>query len=457
MTTAVHELVANALGRLDSQLEIKRTDYFNHSFVPDLVLRWGSGDERHERYVHLRFSVVEKPLEDDIRLLGEASPIFLGMTDERDLTAAAWPDAAHLNGTLVTQTAAIDDFESSVRKDSRTRSATGQIVRLGHGRLDEPAAENVGSTFINVPRAIDSDDDSDEVRPKVQTALEALNPLLPEPGEILVERTLQSEWIRQGRDPDAFPARAPWRPELLDWPSLREVLLSLLHSDRIVEPETWVRNAGFIRTEDIGNILGENMHGGAFNAMAHALLSSWTAKRVWAKRAESAPLFETYDWFVAPAAATESRLLGLEVNDLEIFFADDGRHFKDKEGGNVLPRLAEAQNMLSEPGVQNVGLRGLREGIRYERLGGAGAVFERLQEILAAPRSETYRIQTVTTVVPGTDWVADVDLDRQIIDVRGQATPVAQLARLATRFFSRAPSIEGLDHFLATGEQRATA
>jgi len=33
----------------------------------------------------------------------------------------------------------------------------------------------------------------------------------------------------------------------------------------------------------------------------------------------------------------------------------------------------------------------------------------------------------------------DLDFDRQEIDLRVQPTPIAQLARIATRFFSRAP------------------
>jgi hypothetical protein len=108
--------------------------------------------------------------------------------------------------------------------------------------------------------------------------------------------------------------------------------------------------------------------------------------------------------------------------------------------------------MMSEPGVQTVGLRGPWEGIRYEPLGGTGPIFERLRQVLGGSAAGEYRLHSVTTLVPGTDWVSDLDLDRQIIDMRGQSVPFAQLARLAVRFFSRAPSAAGLDHFLATGE-----
>jgi hypothetical protein len=445
VTATVHELVANALSRLDPRLEITTTDYFNHSFVPDLVLRWNHSEVPRERYVHLRFSVLAEPFEQDLDMLGDASPMFIGMTDTHGFADMRWSSAT--NGTLVAQSAAIDDLGDAVREDARSRRATGPLVQVGHGLLDEPKAESVGQSVLAALRAIESrSEEVEQVGATVTLALDALRVLLPEPGEVDVERVFHSEWIRRGRDPYEFPGREPWRPELLDRETLRDVLVSLLESDRLVQAETWQRNAGFISAEDIGGVIGRDLGGGAFNAMAHALLPNWTAQWVWAERAAGVPLFENYAWFVSKG------LLGLEANDLRVYFGDDGRHFKDKERGNPLPRLNEAQEMLSEPGVQTVGLLGPQEEIRYEPRRGAGHVYERLEQVLGPVHMADYRVHSVTTIVPGTDWLADLDVDRQIIDMRGQSTPIAQLARLAARFFSRAPSSEGLDHFLATGE-----
>jgi len=78
----VHHLVANALRRLDAGAEIKRTNYFTHTIVPDLVLRWGPEDSRRERHVHLRFTVDRESFAQDLDLLGSDSPLFLGMTDQ---------------------------------------------------------------------------------------------------------------------------------------------------------------------------------------------------------------------------------------------------------------------------------------------------------------------------------------------------------------------------------------
>ncbi len=444
--TAVHELVANALRQLDAGAEIKRTDYFAHSFVPDLVVKWMDGQQAKERHIHLRFSVSNRSFEQDLRLLGEESPLFLGMTDTHGLADAPWlTGGAPLDGSLVAQSPVIDELENSARSEVRSRHATGALVRDGHGILDEPSAEVLATAYVDALHSIGDSDAPDGADEKVTGALTVLAEFLDEAGQLAVERALQSEWIRGGRDPHDFPSSTPWNPELLDVASLRGVLLSLLDSEAPVAPETWQRNAGFIKAEDIGRVLGRTIRGAKFNQMAHALLPNWTAKWVWAERTGSPPLFRTYEWLI------DEGLLGLEVDDLRTFFADDGRHFKDKTGDNILPRLSETRQMLSQTGVTQVGLRGTMEGIRYEPLSGGSTVFNRLSTILGAPDAGSYRVQSITTVVPGTDAVADIDLSRQVIDLSGQSTPVASLARLASRMFSRVAWPDGLDHFLATG------
>jgi len=128
--------------------------------------------------------------------------------------------------------------------------------------------------------------------------------------------------VRGGGDPYEFPGTTPWDPELLDIASLRDILISLLESDRDVAPETWQRNASFIHVEDLGRVLGRSLRGGSFNAMAQALMPYWTAKWVWAERHPQAPLMPVYDWII------DNSIVGIEANDLRAFFADDGRHFK---------------------------------------------------------------------------------------------------------------------------------
>jgi hypothetical protein len=448
----VHHLVANALRRLDAGAEIKRTHYFTHTIVPDLVLRWGPDDDRRERHVHLRFAVDSESFAQDLNLLSSDSPLFVGMTDQRDLENPRWAAGhADTNGSLITQSQAIDELDEHAERESRARKATGALVRIGRGVIDAPRAEHLGDRYIAALQSMTAVATATApAREAIEQALSAIDYYLPEEGQLEVERALHSEWVRGGRDPYDFPGTTPWNPELLDEFSLREVLTSLLESAFEVEPESWQRNASFIRVEDLGRVIGRSMRGGSFNAMAHALLPYWTAKWVWAKRCDSPPLAPTYEWIV------DGGMVGLEANDLRMFFADDGRHFKDKPGGNVLPMLTEAQQMLSHPGLQQVGLKGPMDGIRYEPLGTAAAqVYARINALLNMQTAGSYRVHSLITSVPGTDGVADIDLDRQVIDLGKQSIPVATLAQMANRFFSRATRPEGIEHFLATGEPPA--
>jgi hypothetical protein len=445
----VHHLVANALHRLDPSAEIKRTHYFTHTIVPDLVLRWGPAEQRRERHVHLRFTVNNEAFAQDLDLLGGDSPLFLGMTDQTDLSEPRWAGvAAQTNGSLITQSQAVDELDEHANREARTRRATGTLVRVGRGVIDEPRAEAVGDRYLQALTAMaEVVGHTAPAADAVGLAMSAIDMYLPEEGQLEVERALQSEWIRGGGDPYDFPGTTPWNPELLDELSLREVLNSLLDSTQSVAPETWQRNASFIRVEDLGRILGRSLRGGTFNAMARALLPYWTAKWVWAEREPSPPLLPAYDWIV------DNQIVGLAANDMRAFFADDGRHFKDKPGGNLLPLLNQAQQMLSQPGLQQIGLKGPMEGIRYEPLSSVGEVFTRMSNLLATESASQYRVHSVIATVPSADAVAKIDLDRQVVDLDGRSTPVATLAHLANRFFSRATRSEGLDHFLATGEQ----
>lgn len=62
------------------------------------------------------------------------------------------------------------------------------------------------------------------------------------------------------------------------------------------------------------------------------------------------------------------------------------------------------------------------------------------------------RVDAVTTLVPGRDDVAEIDLDRQIIDLDKKPTPTTLLIRLAVDYFSSAGCAHAdVEHFLRTG------
>jgi hypothetical protein len=72
----IKHLAIRRLEALDSNVLIQVTDYFNHTFAPDLVLRWPRSQE-NERYVYLRGTNHIEYLVDDVERIGNQQPIVL--------------------------------------------------------------------------------------------------------------------------------------------------------------------------------------------------------------------------------------------------------------------------------------------------------------------------------------------------------------------------------------------
>ena len=82
-TSAVHDVVRNALRDVAPGIDVRTTDYFTHTFIPDLIMRWGSNDHREERHVHLRFVVSDDAFQDEVDYVATTEPIFIGLSIPR--------------------------------------------------------------------------------------------------------------------------------------------------------------------------------------------------------------------------------------------------------------------------------------------------------------------------------------------------------------------------------------
>lgn len=426
-TVATHDVIRNAVRELDPGLDVRTTDYFAHSFVPDLVLSWGPEDARHERYVHLRFSVVDEVFPRDLERIGDEGPLFLGMTD---LDAPA-PEA--VGRALVAHTPAIEEFVSGAKRDARTRAATGQIVREGTGAIGTDRAHDLTDATTGALGVLDElarggAPNTDAI----VHALQLLNSVLPEASLGSVERSWQRSWITAGGDPFDFPSQTGWRPELLSLSELGMVLNTLLDAERDIDHDTWQRNAGHLDIEQLAIALARDRRGGQLNGLAAALLPGWTAQWAWAEHVE-AELFDSASWVMS------SGRLGLQLDGFRVLFADDGRHFKDKPPTEPLPDLVTARERLSEQDVVSVRLTAGRDFLVYG--GPAGRAVDRpmvevVSDLLAQDVAQRYRLQEATVQLMGTDRLARLEFDRLLVDLDKQPAPLARIARLAMELFT---------------------
>lgn len=88
------------------------------------------------------------------------------------------------------------------------------------------------------------------------------------------------------------------------------------------------------------------------------------------------------------------------------------------------------------------------------RLSGTSArSISQLLQVFEPSQRQELRVSEVRTLVPGRDDVAEIDLDRQVIDLEKTPTPISVLIRLAMSYFHHAGyEYADVEHFLRAGE-----
>lgn len=431
--SAVHEVVGKEFSRLDPGVQVSATEYFAHSFVPDFVVSWGPADARKTRDVYLRLNVTSSAFQPNYELLRDTSPVFIGVLDERAADQAQW-QADDTDTSLVTQARALGELEEVVERDSRTVAATREVVRQGFGFLDSSRADALSESYRAALGAIDQLDPEnlDETSDLVSDALALLTTYIAEPGTVELEQTLHALWIKSGGDPFEFPTSSGWDPTHLSHETLQRIVLDLLDSGKEFDDEMWHSLIGHVRAEDIGRLLDRPLFGGTFDGLVQAMLPRWTASWVWVEEKESAPLIPSeFAWLV------DGGNLGLDLGPIRAFFADDGRHFKDKPRDLPLPRLRDAVELLNAHAVTGVALRTASEDVEFSlRETGNVPLGEAVVKILAEPQSDRYAARSLRVRVPEASYGATVLYDERKIDL-DEATKVRDAAVMARAYFGR--------------------
>src|SRR5258708_1837608 len=85
IVTGVKQAVAQEVTSLSPDATIVLTNYFNHSYMPDLVLEWNDAGRRAERPIFLRNDLRPEVTEVEVLSLARRAPVVLSLTafDER--------------------------------------------------------------------------------------------------------------------------------------------------------------------------------------------------------------------------------------------------------------------------------------------------------------------------------------------------------------------------------------
>jgi len=190
---------------LDRRMKIHSTEYFNHSFAPDLVLAWRTNRET-ERYVYMRSASDHRDLADDVLRLGEQKPIVLGLNpvyrdgDERETVGLSLNRLAQDRDTLVTDASALASVVEAKRDKPITGLFSTVLAQAGRGLVDSGDAETTTTVIANgfdAARGVSAD--------PVLRAVTTVDAHLAVPFANRFNRILEAVWIGSGGHAELFP------------------------------------------------------------------------------------------------------------------------------------------------------------------------------------------------------------------------------------------------------------
>ena len=250
----VKRAVIDEFERVDSKVTIKVTEYFRHSYVPDLVLQWNDNTDRPERWVYLRSKTSSAYLLADLRVIAREQPIVFGLLPapseaERSIDPAVESDLrseSMTTGTMITDPSGLEllaDDSDWPSQPHLPAAITRQLIRGGRGVFDAQSSLDTKRTITGgFAAAFETDAEA-----TFKAARSIREHLGERSGERLL-RFLHAIWVASGGRSDQFP----------DAPSVHGSLsddaLELLVSGSDIDSEEFWRRLGDFNLPQLGRL-----------------------------------------------------------------------------------------------------------------------------------------------------------------------------------------------------------
>ncbi|WP_424184938.1 hypothetical protein ACOBQX_24055 [Actinokineospora sp. G85] len=333
----VKTAVAKELEELDAAVDIHTTSYFNHSYVPDLVVKWQDNGRTEERSVYLRYTMEAAALGGDIPALGIFGPIVLTLKDGRDEDSIqlVQENLRIQPRLLLTNISTLEDVSDMRATDSPLLPLIkGNIVRGARGLFDSTTVENL--------RVASNSSQTTQGTP------------LPEFSE-LVERSFVDEsafklrraaaLIRIGLSEDADVALAEALSEssltgILSDPELRVLLPYLLSKTEVAERTTLWRHIGTMMTLDRLESMASDLGSLDLGPLVRPNLATWTAVRASATAqaeddAQAEPTKEYSERVQQQGWQIHAKMLALRTPRWTFHVTADGRKLRGRHDSSA--------------------------------------------------------------------------------------------------------------------------
>ena len=407
--------VSDYLRQTDPAMSVHRTEYFNHSFAPDLVLTWPR--DTTDRYVYLRANSDPAWLKDDIENIGSRHPLVmtLGETEE--------------DGPM-------QEVASSARQQDTLVTEPGTLEVLTQARHDRPVAGLLGSALLQGGRGVVTEASVGQAIITTATGFEAAESVSKEPtrqaatllADILdsrqsdrLTRVLRSVWEGHGGAASDFPAPIDIAAEMTGT-DLRYLLDSVDSEDE----GFWRRICRNLSLDLLIRVPPTNIPP-TFQHLVNANVRSLIAKAVRVAQTEAKLGDEenVFEWFISGGN------LALRGNNFTAYVASSADSLPpvDRRDGPSIPTLrgrAQAEGLT----LGGVKVATRRAAITYEAVAEANLIRDEDFANVSDALGSATRVTEATLMVNGKKLTCDF-LESTAKGHTNATFPVSDLVRVA--------------------------
>lgn len=431
----VHQVVMDEIVRLDPSVKPVVTGYFNHSYVPDIVVEWHDGKTKGERPVYLRHSLQSSRASGDLESLSrlDKSALFMSLSLEEPVEEVRIARAAVQSNiqarSLITTVPALDELTKPLSEPDPVLSVVrASVIRSAKGFIQESDVER-----IVLPRSRRTDESDLEIFNETvqasfsEEAVYRINRVSTIVEQALAEIPDTSQLFDSGQ---------------LSEPELRELIPYLLGLEGVTQSrEFWQGIARLISLEVI------ERHWLDFaeldlTPLAAAASDTWRATRAQlAIRSES---IDSEEFDLTPRWGVTGKTLAAEVGNWRITYAHTPTKLKASGRNLVSARWVDLKPALADYTVTGIDLSGVVTQSQYGAVQPAD-MKTRIDTFIEGA-DDSFHVPGVTVATGTGDDLASVKADfTEMLLVASPSASVATLTQAALDILGYRTPVEAED------------
>lgn len=362
----VKELIRDQILQLDKEALVEDTHYFNHSAIPDFVIKWAG--QKASRDFYLRASYASIVAANDVGSNSSGDPVFLSLDANKDFSTEFPPISPKMikdepkksTYTLLTDVRAMSEISvpaPSSYASPLTDLVRSSFVRGGRGLIDDERAEALVST--------EKGDDKPDLLEVVRESFSESAATKMERTAAIVGLALESADTadeKQIGDLDQLSGR-------LSETELKAILPWLLKQEKITQDLAFWRRIGEMTTFRDIEAIAYDLDGLDLRLLLTANAHLWKAKRTYlgiSARIANESDENSSESVAAPLGwSFRSGNLGLDNGRHRVLFSSDGRSLPGRDESRI-PDWEELKENLTDFQLSSVNLRGITRSVRID-------------------------------------------------------------------------------------------